>query len=118
MELAQVWKHYLTNWPAGLSRTGVVVTDREQIVFVSFLLSEAVVMFERQAPDSVGGRKVVLPYSRIQAIKVTEPIGNEPFLKTGFSESLRTAPTAAAKKAAQPRSGPPATRAQVPQKAT
>ena len=118
MELAHVWKHYLANWPSGLARAGVVVTDREQVVFVSFLMSDTVVMFERQAPDSVGGRKVVLPYALIQAIKVTEPIGNEPFLESGFSESLRAGSTTPAKQPAGIQPPTTAARPQVTQRAT
>jgi hypothetical protein len=36
MDLAQVWKPFLTKWPTGLERKGVVVTSEEQIVFVEF----------------------------------------------------------------------------------
>ena len=89
MDLAQVWKSYMTNWPESLPRRGVVVTPDEQIVFVAFLMSESVAMFERQAPDSVGGRKVIIPYSKISAIKVTDPVGDQPFLDAGFVERLR-----------------------------
>jgi len=108
MDLAQVWKHYLANWPQGLERGGVVVTASEQVVFVSFLMSESVVMFERRAPDSVGGRKLVIPYALIQAIKVTEPVGNEPFLQGGFSESLRPVAHRPANPASPVRSAAPA----------
>lgn len=115
MELAQVWKQYLTNWPTSLPRRGVVVTPDEQIVFVAFLMSETVAMFERRAPDSVGGRKVMVPYSRISAIKVTDPVGDQPFLEAGFVERLQ--PKQAAKTASQAASLPPTKRDPTPQKA-
>ena len=114
MDLAQVWKQYLSNWPDGLLRKGVVVSGEEQIVFVSFLMSDAVVLFERQAPDSVGGRKVILPYDAIKAIKVTEPIDDKPFIASGFAPSL-SKPQAAKRAGAAAAAARPAPA--VPQKA-
>lgn len=100
MDLAHVWTQYLANWPVGIERRGVVVTSQEQIVFVSFLMSDTVVMFDRRAPDSVGGRKVVLPYSEIKAIKVIDPVGNQPFVDVGFKESWKPRKPAAVTPAA------------------
>ena len=86
MDYALIWRNYFASWPKGLSQTGVLITASEQIPFISFLLSEHVLMLERPAPDTVGARKLVIPYCKIEAIKVTEPVGNEVFAEAGFVE--------------------------------
>jgi hypothetical protein len=82
-------------------------------------MAETVVMFERQAPDSMGGRKVILPYSEIKSVKITEPVNNQPFFDTGFAPSLQaarpSAPSTARPVAKAPPSPPAA--AAAPQKA-
>lgn len=89
VEVALMWRGYFTGWPEKLNRRGVVVTCwNEQIVFGEFLMSEHFVMLVRDAPDANGGRRVVLPYGNISAIKVTEPVGDEPFLEAGFVKTV------------------------------
>ena len=84
MDVAIVWRKFLVDWPKDLPRSGVVVTEVEQIIFVEFMLSENLGLFERRAPDTVGGRKVIIPYSKIEAIKIVEPTPNQTFLDGGF----------------------------------
>ena len=87
-EIGSIWRQFFASWPAGLNQTGVIVaSNAEQVPFVSFLMAEHIVMLERPAPDTVGARKVVMPYSKIDAIKITDPVGNEVFAKAGFIES-------------------------------
>lgn len=86
-EVGIIWRKFFTSWPPNLSHTGVVVASGiEQIPFVSFLMAEHVILLERPAPDTVGARKIVIPYSKITAIKITEPVGNEVFVDAGFIE--------------------------------
>lgn len=84
MDDALLWRKFLVEWPNGVPRSGVVVTSNEQIVFVEFMLSENIGLFVRRAPDTVGGRKVLLPYSKIEAIKIIEPTTAEVFAEVGF----------------------------------
>lgn len=91
--LINVWKNFFATWPSDLPQRGVVVAAfDEQIVFVSFLISDHVVMLERQAPDSVGGRKVLMPFQNIQAVKITDPVGNDVFTQAGFVAGGRQKP--------------------------
>ena len=88
-EMGTIWRNFLASWPAGLKQTGVMVTSTsEQVPFISFLMAEHVVMLERPAPDTVGARKVLMPYSKIDAIKITDPVGNDVFVNAGFIESV------------------------------
>ena len=88
-----IWRKFFANWPAGMNQVGVVVaSSKEQVPFVSFLMSEHVIMLERPAPDTVGARKVVMPYNKIDAVKVTEPVGNKVFEEAGFIEAKPKSP--------------------------
>ncbi|MEM7316861.1 MAG: hypothetical protein AAF497_27330 [Planctomycetota bacterium] len=85
MELPLVWRSFFARWPKEMPRKGVVVTNfNEQVGFVNFLMAEHTILLERLAPDSNGGRKVIIPYAKIEAVKVTEPVGNDIFIPCGF----------------------------------
>ena len=84
MDQALVWRELLINWPTDITRSGVIVTDFEQIGFVEFLLNEHVGIFERRAPDTVGARKVLIPYAEIRAIKICDPSNDDTFEAIGF----------------------------------
>ena len=84
MDEGLVWRKFLVEWPQDIPRNGVIVTAVEQVPFVDFLLSEHCGLFERRAPDTVGGRRVMIPYSKIAAIKFVEPVPDEKFAACGF----------------------------------
>ena len=86
MEEAMVWRKFLVEWPQGMSHSGVIVTAIEQVPFIGFMLSEHFGLFERRAPDTVGGRRVIIPYNKIEAIKIVDPVSNETFAACGFRE--------------------------------
>jgi hypothetical protein len=93
MDETSIWHQFLARWPQGLSREGVVVPKfGEQIPFVGFLLTKDLVVFERRAPDTVGARRVVMPLAAIEAVKITEPVGDEVLVKAGFSTSSAQQP--------------------------
>lgn len=84
MELAKFWRSFLAKWPANLEHRGVVVACGEQVSFVEFYVSDQAALFERLAPDSVGGRKLILPYQKIDTIKITESVDSSVFVASGF----------------------------------
>ncbi len=90
MELTLIWRGFFMKWPTELKRTGVVITSfGEQVNFVEFLMGEHAILLERLAPDSVGGRKLVLPYANIQGVKITEPVNNDALLPFGFRPAVQ-----------------------------
>ena len=92
MDTTLMWRGYFAKWPANLGRRGVLVTClNEQIVFSEFLMTEHFLMLVRDAPDANGGRRILLPYGNITALKVTDPVDDEIFLEAGF---VREAPRA------------------------
>ena len=85
MDMTLIWRGFFMKWPSEMQRAGVVVTSfGEQVGFIEFLMGEHTVLLQRLAPDSVGGRKLILPYANIQGIKITEPVNNEALIPFGF----------------------------------
>ena len=93
---AKFWRTFLTQWPTNLAHRGVIVACGEQVSFVEFLVGEEAVLIERLAPDSVGGRKLIVPYSQIVTIKITESVDSDLFVPCGFMKVENTATDLAA----------------------
>jgi hypothetical protein len=86
-----VWAQIFQKWPAKLPQRGVlVVTFGEQIPFCGFLRTADALLLERQTPDTMGARKVILPYSQIAGLKITDPVGADVFTEAGFSGKLKS----------------------------
>jgi hypothetical protein len=89
MDQAAVWRDYFLKWPKDIPRRGVLVTNfDEQIPFDGFLTSESLLLVERRTPDTIGARKLILPYGNILAIKVTEVVKARLFNAAGFAGEL------------------------------
>jgi hypothetical protein len=85
METAEAWRSLFEQWPDSLPRQGLVVTVfQETIPFINFLISGALIMLERDKPDTYGARKVMLTYEAISAVKITSPMELERFQVLGF----------------------------------
>jgi hypothetical protein len=70
-------------------RQGVVATvSGDQIPFSGFLAGETMLMLQRKNPDSMGSRQVLLPYQRIDSLKITEVVDGKVYEKIGFVGSL------------------------------
>ena len=79
------WKQFFLRWPADMAHTGALVTSwGEQIAFREFMLTDALLLLERRTPDSIGTRQVILPYYRIDAVKITDPVDIVVFAQMGF----------------------------------
>lgn len=88
-EDSAVWSGFFRQWPADLAQRGVIVTTYdEQIAFVGFMVGSHTLLIERQTPDSVGARKVVIPFNKINAIKITDPISADIFKQAGFTGAI------------------------------
>lgn len=84
---AQGWKALFENWPDAIPQQGLVVTTfQETIPFINFLISGALIIFERDRPDPNGGRKVILGYDAISAVKITAPVELVKFQVMGFQK--------------------------------
>jgi hypothetical protein len=87
MDTTSAWQECFRKWPAELERRGVVVTSfDEQIPFDGFATSEHLLLLERKIPDTLGARKILLAYSQIMAVKITDVVKMKAFQPLGFDE--------------------------------
>jgi hypothetical protein len=85
MENAESWRALFENWPESIPREGILVTTfGEQIVFTGFLISSGILLVERDKPDAVGARKVMVAYGAIAALKIASPMELARFRVMGF----------------------------------
>ncbi len=85
MVSAEAWRSLFENWPESIEREGIVVTMQgESIPFVNYLISGGIVLLERDKPDTLGARKVMLVYEAIAAVKITSPMELARFQVMGF----------------------------------
>jgi hypothetical protein len=85
METAESWRALFENWPESIPRQGMVITTfQESIPFINYLVSGGILLLERDKPDSLGARKVMLSYEAISAVKITSVIELARFQVMGF----------------------------------
>ncbi len=85
MNPSEAWKALFSDWPKGLSRKGLVVTKYdEQVPFSDFFVSDTMVLLERSVPDTIGARKVILPFEQIAALKLVDVVKGKAFEPLGF----------------------------------
>ena len=57
---------FFHKWPKDLPHRGVLVTNfNEQIPFDGFMTTETMLLVERRTPDTIGARKLILPYGNM-----------------------------------------------------
>jgi hypothetical protein len=85
MDAAEGWRNCFRQWHTELERRGVLVTSfDEQIPFNSFATSDELLLLERQAPDTMGGRIVLISYQQIRAVKIVDVVKLKSFQSLGF----------------------------------
>lgn len=83
------WREFFLNWPATLSRRGVVVsTLNEATPFKSFFTKGEMLLLERTNPDAMGGRFVLLSYDAIHMVKFADPFKESVITGAGFVGKL------------------------------
>lgn len=89
MDVADSWRMIFETWPREIPRNGMLVTTfGETIPFIDFLISGGVLMVERDKPDNYGGRKVMIIYQSISAVKLGSPEALDKFLSMGFQRGM------------------------------
>lgn len=79
------WRALFLNWPAEIPKLGIVTTTLgENVPFVDFALSPGLLLVERDKPDAIGSRKMIIPYSYILAIKLATPVPLSDLQPLGF----------------------------------
>lgn len=87
---ASGWEHIFRDWPAEIPRRGILVTTfGEQIAFGGFLTGGEFLYVERQTPDSLGARSLVVPYGQIAAVKFTDVVKSKLLRSVGFEAAAK-----------------------------
>lgn len=85
MESTQNWRSIFERWPEGIEKKGTLVTKfGESVPFCGFMLSEGLVLLERNAPDPNGARKAVVGLDAISVVKLNSPLPMPEFQPMGF----------------------------------
>ncbi len=85
MEKSICWQVLFQRWPDSIPKQGIAVTSlNESITFSNFQISDYAVLFERDRPDTMGARSVIVPWEEIAAVKLTSPIESAQFQDMGF----------------------------------
>ncbi|HVJ86610.1 MAG TPA: hypothetical protein VM452_13255 [Caulifigura sp.] len=85
MDAGQGWRQVFKSWPAGYPKNGLVVTTfQETIPFCNFMLSEDILLLERDKPDAQGARKAMVAFSAIAGLKLTDVFELSKFAAFGF----------------------------------
>jgi hypothetical protein len=82
---SEIWRAFFGRWPAEAPRRGIIITLwNEQIPFHGFLLGADFLCLERQTPDSLGGRTIVLPLAQVAGLKFTDVVKPKTLEVLGF----------------------------------
>ena len=85
MDAAEYWIQIFRAWPNGYPRQGMLVTTfQETIPFSNFMISDGVLLIERDKPDALGARKAMIAMSTIAAVKLTDTFELSRFKAFGF----------------------------------
>lgn len=79
------YRQLFLNWPDSLAKRGIIVsTLNETMPFKGFMVRKEMLLLERQNPDSLGARFILMQYEDIAAVKLVDPLKTETFLPLGF----------------------------------
>ena len=89
MDATDSWRMLFESWPEAIPRQGLIVTVfNEQIPFNGFLVSGGIVLLDRDKPDTMGARKVMVAYNAISALKFTNTLELSRFQVMGFQAPM------------------------------
>lgn len=88
MEAAPAWRSLFENWPNNIPREGMLVTAVETVQFNDFMVSGGLLLIDRDRPDAMGARKVMVPYGNIIAVKMQTTMELAQFQVMGFQRPL------------------------------
>lgn len=83
------WQSLFENWPDAIEHRGAIVTAHgDTIPFAGFLMSDGLLLVERDGPDSTGTRKVIISFDSISMVKFSTPGEMSRFQAMGFQPPL------------------------------
>jgi hypothetical protein len=66
------WQTLFENWPQSFPKAGVLITTfGEPVPFNDFRINEGILLVQRERPDTIGARKLMVSFTAILALKLT-----------------------------------------------
>ena len=82
---ADYWRHLFAKWPGSIRRSGFLITELgESVQFADFACGAGVLLLQRDKPDTLGARKVMVSYDAISAVKLDDPGELSAYASMGF----------------------------------
>ncbi len=82
---AQQWQTFFQEWPASIPRRGIVTNSlNEPMPFKGFMLKGNMILLERNNPDAMGGRFILMNFASIDSVKLIDPLKESDATAAGF----------------------------------
>jgi len=79
------WRTLFENWPKTFSKVGVLITTfGDTVPFNDFKVNEGILLVQRERPDTIGARKMMVSFTAIVALKLVDVEGLEIYEVMGF----------------------------------
>ena len=79
------WRTLFENWPKAIAKVGVLITAfGDTVPFNNFMVNEGILLVQRERPDTIGARKMMVSFTAIVALKLVDVEGLEIYEVMGF----------------------------------
>ncbi len=73
MEGDNSWREFFENWPQTIPKVGVLIPSfGEPVAFNDFRVNEGILLVQRERPDTIGARKLMVSFTAILALKLVD----------------------------------------------
>jgi ABC-type polysaccharide transport system permease subunit len=67
------WREMFENWPQTFPKVGVLIPSfGEPVAFNDFRVNEGILLVQRERPDTIGARKLMVSFTAILALKIVD----------------------------------------------
>ena len=85
MDSDNSWQTLFENWPKSMPKVGVLITSfGDTVPFNEFKVNEGILLVQRERPDTIGARKLMVSFTAIVALKMVDVDGLEAYAAMGF----------------------------------
>lgn len=79
------WRTLFENWPQSFAKVGVLITSfGDTVPFNDFRVNEGILLVQRERPDTIGARKMMISFTAIVALKLVDVEGLDIYDVMGF----------------------------------
>ncbi len=79
------WRTLFENWPKSFAKVGVLITSfGDTVPFNDFKVNQGILLVQRERPDTIGARKMMVSFTAIVALKIVDVAELEVYEVMGF----------------------------------